>query len=835
MCPAGIRRHRAWPAAVLAVALLGYLVGASGVQAQSGGTGNELRVRVVGLPPGAKPALALRGSGVRASGQPQLLVFSGIRPGAYTLAVRPVHLRPVRPWLPEGGTAYPLARTVAVQVGAGSRAQAVVNYATIESAAAHRLTGQPLSVTGPANNPSSIKLPRSAAAKAGTILVARPSPELPAGLFHYVVRAQAKGAAELESLRPAKVSEVYPSLYLNGRFPVTGGATGSSQTAPFQWSVSDWPSQCAQPTSYSSGVSLAPTFEAKRFALHRGTASGTLLSGLSGSISLNLPVYGSSQCAASYGASAPWIGFINVGGTVPIPYFAQPSFLLGWNTTDAFNFQASGSIAIKAGVRFASGHATPIFAGQSQLTGSLGHNGQVSTSDGFASRWGIGLPQASLAFVQLAPTAYGKAEPCQYGDQMTLTGGLGSRPGKAGVSRNYSLRSLSCTQRTLTVTSAGNGTGSVTSSPGGIGCELQCSVKLDAGTQVTVTAAPASGSSFEGWSGAGCSGTDPCTMTLSSDQTVTAMFAANAQASDPSELARTQLISLLESPKQATGAAYEVSDGTGHTLDTIKIIPSPAGGYLGVYHSLINGAFQVRLATSSDLTHWAYKTTLDQNASQPTITQLTNGGFLVVDEKALSNGTSHLRFLAYADLSHLVAASPAATFDAPLTLSSSHEGTPDIRSTSLAGSVATSQIQVGFHYNNDILGGDREALGTLTNFTQWSASPNTALNNAFNSPIPANIGDRDFIEFAGFPFTLVEAQLVPGDWTSWRVFLYDETAGSLTQLSIASRGGSTSFANPAVTTATDPAGNRALVVSYFLPYQGAAPGEAGPMIFYTEY
>ena len=41
---------------------------------------------------------------------------------------------------------------------------------------------------------------------------------------------------------------------------------------------------------------------------------------------------------------------------------------------------------------------------------------------------------------------------------------------------------------------------------------------------VTLTATPAAGSTFAGWSGAGCSGTGACTVTMSSDQAVTATF-----------------------------------------------------------------------------------------------------------------------------------------------------------------------------------------------------------------------------------------------------------------------------------------------------------------------
>ena len=39
---------------------------------------------------------------------------------------------------------------------------------------------------------------------------------------------------------------------------------------------------------------------------------------------------------------------------------------------------------------------------------------------------------------------------------------------------------------------------------------------FDTNAQVTLTATPASGSTFAGWSGGGCSGTGTCTVTLSS-------------------------------------------------------------------------------------------------------------------------------------------------------------------------------------------------------------------------------------------------------------------------------------------------------------------------------
>ncbi len=59
---------------------------------------------------------------------------------------------------------------------------------------------------------------------------------------------------------------------------------------------------------------------------------------------------------------------------------------------------------------------------------------------------------------------------------------------------------------TLSVSKAGTGSGTVTSSPAGIDCGAACANSYAGGTVVTLTATPASGSVFAGWSGdADCS------------------------------------------------------------------------------------------------------------------------------------------------------------------------------------------------------------------------------------------------------------------------------------------------------------------------------------------
>jgi hypothetical protein len=78
-------------------------------------------------------------------------------------------------------------------------------------------------------------------------------------------------------------------------------------------------------------------------------------------------------------------------------------------------------------------------------------------------------------------------------------------------------------KHTLTVSKAGSGAGTVTSSPAGIDCGGSCSAQFTQGTSVTLTGAAAANSTFAGWSGA-CTGTGNCTLTLDQDRAVTATF-----------------------------------------------------------------------------------------------------------------------------------------------------------------------------------------------------------------------------------------------------------------------------------------------------------------------
>lgn len=93
------------------------------------------------------------------------------------------------------------------------------------------------------------------------------------------------------------------------------------------------------------------------------------------------------------------------------------------------------------------------------------------------------------------------------------------------------------------------GTGTVVSTPAGINCGSACSTEYDSGTMVTLRATPSTGSQFSGWSGAGCSGTTTCTVTMSMVQEVVASFASIPQT--------------LEARRAGTGSGTITSSPTG--------------------------------------------------------------------------------------------------------------------------------------------------------------------------------------------------------------------------------------------------------------------------------
>lgn len=299
------------------------------------------------------------------------------------------------------------------------------------------------------------------------------------------------------------------------------------------------------------------------------------------------------------------------------------------------------------------------------------------------------------------------------------------------------------------------------------------------------------------------------------------------------------LASIIQNVPAADGYRYDEKDSAGNPMDTLKIIPRPGGGYLGIYHSPTARGFVVRLATSIDLIHWDFQTDLSTYASQPTIAQLSDGSFLTIWEANNPPGQpfkTWLQFRHYAALEDLLTAKSDLVFNAPHTLTppdSGAEGTPNLYSADLSPDLAHSHIQVGFHYfkNFDV---DRQARGTLDNFKNWTTQVDTRANQAVETyHVLGNIGGRDTFSFQGIDFDLLEGQFIKSDFGSWRSFLYNIETGTAEQLDIHTQKGSTAFANPKITFLPVPSGKPAVAVTLYLPTEGAASGEAGELVYYS--
>lgn len=121
----------------------------------------------------------------------------------------------------------------------------------------------------------------------------------------------------------------------------------------------------------------------------------------------------------------------------------------------------------------------------------------------------------------------------------------------------------------LSVSKVGNGT--VTSTPRGINCGATCTASFNGGTTVKLTASPAAGYSFGGWSGA-CVGTAGCQFTMNAAKTVTATF-------NPSNAPDFRVTGILLTP------ASPAANSTFTAKVTVKNQGKVAGdgGYLDVW------------------------------------------------------------------------------------------------------------------------------------------------------------------------------------------------------------------------------------------------------------
>ena len=183
-----------------------------------------------------------------------------------------------------------------------------------------------------------------------------------------------------------------------------------------------------------------------------------------------------------------------------------------------------------------------------------------------------------------------------------------------------------------------------------------------------------------------------------------ALFLAGAPAQ-----AATPLRTIVEDVPGSTAYRYGTKDSLGNSMDTLKIVSAPYGGYRGVYHTYVNGRYIVKYATSLDLVNWKYKADLALNASHATIYNLPGGAALVAYERQTGcvGGGNCMTIRYYETEWALKHAAASRLVTLQRTLSNCAEGTPSITS----ATSTLSNIQVSFHSLKDGKT-DRQARGT---------------------------------------------------------------------------------------------------------------------------
>ena len=197
---------------------------------------------------------------------------------------------------------------------------------------------------------------------------------------------------------------------------------------------------------------------------------------------------------------------------------AQPDFTVSPSTTTSFGSVAIGSTADRT--------FTVQNTSSTSLSGTASAAAPYSILSGSPFTLAAGASQTVT--VRFRPTTSG-----------IVAGNVNFAAGGDTVSRALSGSGTSSATVTLSVLK--NGSGSVTSAPAGINCGTICSQSVTLGAALTLTATPAPGSAFTGWS-APCSGTGTCAVTVKAATTVTATFTvADSEPEPPGAPGVTQL------------------------------------------------------------------------------------------------------------------------------------------------------------------------------------------------------------------------------------------------------------------------------------------------------
>ncbi len=201
--------------------------GAVADRQQAGADKGRLKVRITGLIDDAmKPKGVLEGKGFEKS-VTQAKFSVKVKPGRYTLVLKPTKSTyPVGP-LKRGATAYPAAKRFKVQVRKGTAAVLEASYGAVVARNAVKAPSKVKKVIGEPGNPTAVVVRRSKKYVKGGYLTSGPTKALPVGLASKIVKVRKRGRKMSLSLRSVQVTEVVPILNPDFRstLPAADGTT----------------------------------------------------------------------------------------------------------------------------------------------------------------------------------------------------------------------------------------------------------------------------------------------------------------------------------------------------------------------------------------------------------------------------------------------------------------------------------------------------------------------------------------------------------------------------------------------------------------------------------
>lgn len=225
----------------------------------------------------------------------------------------------------------------------------------------------------------------------------------------------------------------------------------------------------------------------------------------------------SSGCSATY---------YTTNGSTPdtsSPRYSAPIPVAQSMTLKFFSLDAAGNREAVVSETYVISTCTFVLGSAGQFFGAAGGSGSVAVTAPGGCAWTASAPAGWLT-ITAGASGLGNG---------TVSFSVAPNPGVSSRTGDLSIAGQTFTvvqdgtgtpTFSLTVQTAGLGSGRVWSTPAGIDCPADCTESYTAGTAVHLTAEAHPGSVFAGWSGAGCSGTGSCTVNLDAAREVMAVF-----------------------------------------------------------------------------------------------------------------------------------------------------------------------------------------------------------------------------------------------------------------------------------------------------------------------